>query len=331
MTSEEEDDLGIKPEAVISAGKGNYVVDCLLGEGGFGAVYKVHLESNPRKFFAMKVEKKLETRKDSKLKMEIAILKAVAEKKQPKKPTHFTEIIDRAKKDTFTLIVMQLVGKSLADLKASCPSKVFSTSTGLGVGSQCLQAVEELHGAKFVHRDIKPANYAVGLEEKSHTVYILDFGIARRFVKSDGELKTPREGIGFKGTVRFASLACHRNFDVGPIDDVESWFYLLIDILIPKGLPWKKLSDKHDVRKAKEEFRSKGTFLSTFPDIKYKMELLKIFEYIQQTQYCESVDYNYIYKMLELAAKISNVPIDAAFEWENAKSKESSVSQISKE
>ncbi|CAD5210345.1 unnamed protein product [Bursaphelenchus okinawaensis] len=319
MTSEEEDDLGIKPDTVISAAKGNYIVECLLGEGGFGAVFKVHLESDPKKTYAMKVEKKLETRKHSKLKMEIAILKGVAEAKLLKKTTHFTEIIDRAKKPTFTLIVMQLVGKSLADLKASRPDKVFSTATGLGAGCQCLQAVEELHNAKFVHRDIKPANYAVGLDEQAHTVYILDFGIARKFVKNDGELKTPREGIGFKGTIRFASLACHKNFDVGPIDDVESWFYLLLDILMPKGLPWKKLAEKMDVRKSKEDLRTKGAFLAMYPEPKYKNELLKVFEYIQNTQYGEYVDYNYIYKTMEVAAKTAGVNIDAPFDWERNK------------
>lgn len=142
----------------------------MLGEGGFGAVFKVHLQDQPKKYFAMKVEKKLETRKHSKLKMEIAILKAVQAANKDKKVSHFTEIYDRAKKDTFTLIVMQLVGKSLADLKNARPDRVFSVSTGLGTGMQCLMAVEELHIAKFVHRDIKPANYAVGLDDQSHNV-----------------------------------------------------------------------------------------------------------------------------------------------------------------
>ncbi|XGW14994.1 hypothetical protein V3C99_000906 [Haemonchus contortus] len=70
MSDEEEDDLGIKPGTVIDSSKANYVVIKLLGEGGFGAVFKVHDQKDPTKLFAMKVEKKLETRKHSKLKME---------------------------------------------------------------------------------------------------------------------------------------------------------------------------------------------------------------------------------------------------------------------
>lgn len=45
------------------------MIDKLLGEGGFGAVYKVK-DSKTGNFYAMKVEKKQE-KKPSKLKMEV--------------------------------------------------------------------------------------------------------------------------------------------------------------------------------------------------------------------------------------------------------------------
>lgn len=60
----------------------------------------------------MKVEKKLEKRKHSKLKMEVAILKMVSETRSPEN-SHFTAIIDRGKKEKYFFLVMTLVGKSL--------------------------------------------------------------------------------------------------------------------------------------------------------------------------------------------------------------------------
>ncbi|KAK6744517.1 hypothetical protein RB195_011311 [Necator americanus] len=216
MSDEEEDDLGIKPGTVIDSSKANYVVIKLLGEGGFGAVFKVHDQKDPTKLFAMKVEKKLETRKHSKLKMEIAILKLVS---QERKQSHFTSIIDRGKKETYFFLVMELVGKSLADLKNQRPGRVFSISTGLGASIQCLEACEDLHKYGFIHRDLKPANYACGLREKKRVIYILDFGIARRILNDKGELKTPRMTVKFKGTIPFASISCHRNTEMGPKDD----------------------------------------------------------------------------------------------------------------
>ncbi|KAK6744511.1 hypothetical protein RB195_011311 [Necator americanus] len=312
MSDEEEDDLGIKPGTVIDSSKANYVVIKLLGEGGFGAVFKVHDQKDPTKLFAMKVEKKLETRKHSKLKMEIAILKLVS---QERKQSHFTSIIDRGKKETYFFLVMELVGKSLADLKNQRPGRVFSISTGLGASIQCLEACEDLHKYGFIHRDLKPANYACGLREKKRVIYILDFGIARRILNDKGELKTPRMTVKFKGTIPFASISCHRNTEMGPKDDCESWFYLLLDITVPQGLLWKAFSEKNEVLRMKEEIR-KEKREAQFGNMKCKEELGKIIDYIDTLHYHDHVDYSYIYKLLEEGATAAGGSIHNPYDWE---------------
>ncbi|KAK6745967.1 hypothetical protein RB195_012212 [Necator americanus] len=314
MSEEEEDDLGIKPGTVIDSSKANYVVIKLLGEGGFGAVYKVHDQTDPKKIYAMKVEKKLETRRHSKLKMEIAILKLVsAERKQ----SHFTAIIDRGKKETYFFLVMELVGKSLSDLKSKRPLKVFSPSTGMGVGIQCLEACEDLHKYGFIHRDLKPANYACGLGKRQRVIYILDFGIARKILNEKGELKTPRQTVRFKGTIRFASIACHKNTEMGAKDDCESWFYLLLDIAVPKGIIWRSISDKNEVLKVKEQLRNEKRD-SAFSSMKCKEELIKVLTYIDSLKYFDHVDYEFIYKMLTQAAKTEGGDINDPYDWERS-------------
>uniref|UniRef100_A0A1I7U8Z1 Protein kinase domain-containing protein n=1 Tax=Caenorhabditis tropicalis TaxID=1561998 RepID=A0A1I7U8Z1_9PELO len=317
MVSEDDDeDFGFKTGTEITSSKTTYTIVRLLGEGGFGAVFLV--KDSKGKQFAMKVEKKLEKRKHSKLKMEIAILKLVGNAK------HFTKIVDRGKKDKdgFFFLVMDLVGKSLADLKQERSEKVFSFATGLGVASQCLEAVEELHKLGFIHRDLKPQNYACGLDDNRHLIYILDFGIARKFLNAKNELKTPRETVGFKGTVRFAPLACHRNTEMGPKDDCESWFYLLIDLILVGGLPWRKLNDKHDVLKEKEDCRKEKKHL-LFTGIKQNAELIKILEYIDSKAYQDKVDYQFIYRALAEACTNAKLDIDAPYDWENTKEKTS--------
>ncbi|CAB3403413.1 unnamed protein product [Caenorhabditis bovis] len=310
MSDEEEDDLNFKPGAEISSSKTTYTVSKLLGEGGFGAVYRVK-DNKTGMHYAMKVERKMEKRKHSKLKMEIAILKLVSNGR------HFTSIVDRGKKDKegYFFLVMELVGKSLADLKLERDNKVFSYNTGLGVSKQCLEACEDLHKHGFIHRDLKPQNYACGLETKKHLIYILDFGIARKFLNEKNELKTPRESVGFKGTIRFAPLACHRGIELGPKDDCESWFYLLLDLIVAPGLPWRKISDKNEVMKCKEECRKEKKDL-LFIGLKQTSELNRILEYIDKLKYHDHVDYEFIYKTLDEACTQAGGKIDAPYDWE---------------
>ncbi|VDO67070.1 unnamed protein product [Haemonchus placei] len=190
----------------------------------------------------------------------------------------------------------------------------FSISTGLGASIQCLEACEDLHKYGFIHRDLKPANYACGLGEKKH-VYILDFGIARRILNDKNELKTPRVSVRFKGTIPFASIACHRGIEMGPKDDCESWFYLMLDLTVPGGLIWKRIADKNEVLKVKEECRTsrKDQMLGS---LKCKEELLRVLEYIDKLQYHDHVDYTYIYKMLEEGAIQAGGNVNNPYDWE---------------
>jgi serine/threonine protein kinase len=64
--------LGIDVGSVIDSPKEKYIVVKKLGEGGFGAVYKVHQEGDKTKEYALKVEKKNDKRTHSKLKMEVS-------------------------------------------------------------------------------------------------------------------------------------------------------------------------------------------------------------------------------------------------------------------
>jgi tau tubulin kinase len=68
---------------------------------------------------------------------------------------------------------------------------------------QLLEAIREIHSIGFLHRDVKPSNFSVGRTSATHrTIYMLDFGLARLFVKNKGEVRSPRSAAGFRGTVR---------------------------------------------------------------------------------------------------------------------------------
>jgi len=139
---------------------------------------------------------------------------------------------------------MTLLGKSLHDLRKARKSEHFTPGTAIGSAIQTLEAIEELHKIGYLHRDIKPGNYSIGLPDRKgdvRNIYILDFGMCRRYVRDDNTLRRPRSAAGFRGTPRYAALRCHmvrgqfvffvfssfnfllQNMEYCRADDVESW------------------------------------------------------------------------------------------------------------
>ena len=54
------------------------------------------------------------------------------------------------------------------------------------------------------------SNFAMG-KQHPRKVYMLDFGLARQYTNSSGEVRPPRQAAGFRGTVRYASINAHKN------------------------------------------------------------------------------------------------------------------------
>lgn len=46
---------------------------------------------------------------------------------------------------------------------------------------QCIDRVEAMHKMGFIHRDIKPENFLIGHGKKSNIIYLIDFGLAKRY------------------------------------------------------------------------------------------------------------------------------------------------------
>ncbi|KIH54498.1 hypothetical protein ANCDUO_15355 [Ancylostoma duodenale] len=90
-----------------------------------------------------------------------------------------------------------------------------------------LSTLPRLITGKF-SRDIKPQNFAIGLGENEKVIYMLDFGIARKYRYGDTkQVKVARIAVKFLGTIRFASRACHLGIEQGRKDDLETWLYMV--------------------------------------------------------------------------------------------------------
>ena len=66
-----------------------------------------------------------------------------------------------------------------------------------------------MHKHGFFHRDLKPENILMGLEDNASTLYLIDYGLAKKWKTSNGAHIPFREGKSLTGTARYASAATH--------------------------------------------------------------------------------------------------------------------------
>ncbi|VDM37614.1 unnamed protein product [Toxocara canis] len=154
---------------------------------------------------------------------------------------------------TINYIVMQMLSTNLNELRKQCPLKRLSRSTSGRIMQQALAGLRDMHGFGYLHRDIKPANMCFGLTEKSmRRLFIVDYGLVRRFRRDDGQRIPQRSRVGFRGTMRYVSMRVHDRKEQGPSDDLIALFFCLLEVL--KGeLPWKYINSDSKMKAMKME------------------------------------------------------------------------------
>jgi serine/threonine protein kinase len=67
--------------------------------------------------------------------------------------------------------------------------------------------LEQFHTRNYIHRDVKPENFLMGLEENSHVVYLVDYGLSRRYRDPKTQSHIPyKENKPLTGTIRLLCL-----------------------------------------------------------------------------------------------------------------------------
>ena len=141
----------------------------------------------------------------------------------------------RIKHNTFYAIVMEYLGPSL-DVLFKKQKRKFSLKTTCMLGIQMIDRIEFLHSKKYIHRDIKPSNFLMGRGEKSHVLYLCDFGISKKYWTNDGHVDEKYLGK-FAGTEKYASVNSIKGNQQSRKDDLISIAYVLINFL-NGSLPW---------------------------------------------------------------------------------------------
>ncbi|KAG6532640.1 casein kinase 1-like protein 2 [Zingiber officinale] len=214
----------------------------------------------------------------------------------------------------YNVLVMDLLGPSLEDLFNFCNRK-FSLKTVLMLADQMINRVEFVHSKYFLHRDIKPDNFLMGLGRRANQVYIIDFGLAKKYRDSSTHQHIPyRENKNLTGTARYASVNTHLGIEQSRRDDLESLGYVLMYFL-RGSLPWQGL--KAGTKKQKYEKISERKVATSIEALcrGYPSEFASYFHYCRSLRFDDKPDYAYLKRLFRDLFIREGFQFDYVFDW----------------
>ncbi|KAL8208378.1 hypothetical protein R6Q57_007790 [Mikania cordata] len=216
--------------------------------------------------------------------------------------------------DEYNVMVIDLLGPSLEDLFNYCNRK-FSLKTVLMLADQLINRVEYVHARSFLHRDLKPDNFLMGLGRKANQVYVIDFGLAKKYRDLQTHRHIPyRENKNLTGTARYASVNTHLGVEQSRRDDLESLGYVLM-YFIRGSLPWQGL--KAGTKKQKYD-RISEKKMSTPIEVlckSYPSEFISYFHYCRSLKFEDKPDYSYLKRLFRDLFIREGYQFDYVFDW----------------
>ena len=214
----------------------------------------------------------------------------------------------------FNVLVIDLMGSSLEDLFNQC-SRRFSLKTVLMLADQMISRIEFIHAKNFLHRDIKPDNFVIGLGKKANQIFVIDFGLAKKYRDPKTQQHIPyKEGKNLTGTARYASINTHLGIEQSRRDDLEGLGYVLLYFL--RGLlPWQGLLAQNRKEKYERIMRSKLDTTTALLCQGFATEISTYMNYCKNLRFEERPDYSYLKRMLKDLFFRENYQYDYIFDW----------------
>ena len=183
------------------------------------------------------------------------------------------------------------------------------------IGIQILDRLEFIHNKNIIHRDIKPDNFVIGLENKSHIIYVLDFGLSKKF-RSSRTHQHIKFTVNKKltGTARYASINALKGCEQSRRDDLEAIGYVLMYFL-RGSLPWQGLQIQKGEDRYKKILQKKKATTAEELCKGFPKEFVDYINYTRNLEFEADPDYKYLRKLLETVLEKENSKFDFWYDW----------------
>jgi len=299
QTSEEDEDE-IEKDILNKVFFNKYKCTKKLGEGSFGLIFKGEYNNEN---YALKFEHK----------NSINLLENEANIMIYLKGPNIPYIKYFGTTENYNILIMQLLGRSLEDIFEE--RKYFTLKSVCMIAPQMISVLEFIHNKHIVHRDIKPDNFLMGLDDLSQYVYLLDFGLAKKYRSSSTLVHYPMVNKKkLTGTARYASINALKGNEQSRRDDLEALGYVLM-YLLRGSLPWQGLQAKTKEERYKKILKKKIDITSYDLCIGFPSEFEKYIEYTRNLQYTEEPKYDILKELFSKVMKRESFKLDYIYDW----------------
>jgi hypothetical protein len=157
--------------------QGRYIIEKMLGRGGFGAVYLVRDQRTRGNLFALKEITDTSRQERERFAFECEVLKRLDHHALPR----VYRVFEDEKTSRAYMLMDYIEGPNLEMLRLQQPEKRFPVEKALDILAPIFAVVDYLHkqDPPIIHRDVKPANIIVPATNEE--AVLVDLGIAKEY------------------------------------------------------------------------------------------------------------------------------------------------------
>ena len=226
-------------------------------------------------------------------------------------------------------LALPRMGPTLEEMFTHCGRR-FSLKTVLALGLRMLECIRQVHEEDILHRDIKPDNFVLGRGLARNTVFLIDYGLSKCYVTDSACTRTHipfATGRRLVGTLRYASLNCHRGIQQSRRDDLESLAYVLLYFYLG-ALPWQGVERRAKQRShactegaqqrviSREVWDRKEGISAALLCVNAPAVLQTLLEYARSIGFIERPLYGKMQELLRGALALRGWTDDGVFDWD---------------